>query len=128
MEFCNASILQAYGVSLEKQPLELLWSFVVSIFLIGAGIGAFLAGSLANRIGRRNAIFVNGILNVIGAIIFGFCILASSVELLLFGRLVVGLAGGNDFDFFQNLFDSNYAGILSSHGTRSWIPVEALIS
>ena len=101
MEFCNASILQAYGVSLEKQPLELLWSFVVSIFLIGAGIGAFLAGSLANRIGRRNAIFVNGILNVIGAIIFGFCILASSVELLLFGRLVVGLAGGNDFDFFK---------------------------
>ena len=101
MEFCNASTLQAYGVSLEKQPLELLWSFVVSIFLIGAGIGAFLAGSLANRIGRRNAIFVNGILNVIGAIIFGFCILASSVELLLFGRLVVGLAGGNDFDFFK---------------------------
>ncbi len=98
MEFCNASILQSYGVSLEPQPLELLWSFVVSIFLIGAGIGAFLAGSLANRIGRRNAIFVNGILNVIGAIIFAFCILASSVELLLLGRLVVGLAGGNDFE------------------------------
>jgi MFS family permease len=52
VDFCNASILHNYGTVIEETPLELLWAFVVSIFLIGGGLGAFIAGSIANRIGR----------------------------------------------------------------------------
>ena len=50
--FCNASLLDHYGVQVEKTPLELLWSAVVSIFLVGGGIGAVLGGPIADRLGR----------------------------------------------------------------------------
>lgn len=52
VDFCNDSIQHTYGTIIEETPLELLWSFVVSIFLIGAGVGALMGGSIANRMGR----------------------------------------------------------------------------
>lgn len=50
--FCNSSLLYRYGLEIEETPLELLWSFVVSIFLIGGGLGALFGGPIANGIGR----------------------------------------------------------------------------
>ncbi|XP_046649866.1 solute carrier family 2, facilitated glucose transporter member 3-like [Daphnia pulicaria] len=94
VDFCNASILHNYGTVIEETPLELLWAFVVSIFLIGGGLGAFIAGSIANRIGRKNTLLVIISLNVIAAIFYGTCGLAKSVEMLLIARLIVGIGAG----------------------------------
>ena len=51
-DFCNASVLHNHGTIIEETPLELLWANIVSIFLLGGGVGAVLGGSIANKIGR----------------------------------------------------------------------------
>jgi sugar porter (SP) family MFS transporter len=66
-------------------------SIVVSIVLVGAVIGATVAGSLSDRFGRRRVILVTALLFVIGALISAF---AGSVGTLLAGRLLIGIAIG----------------------------------
>ena len=99
---------------MEETPLNLLWSFVVSIFLIGGCFGAFMGGPIANKIGRckcffnyheltpriwidyrKNGLLFNVSLNLISAVLFGTCTMADSVEMLLIGRCIVGFAGGS---------------------------------
>ncbi|XP_032776899.2 solute carrier family 2, facilitated glucose transporter member 1 [Daphnia magna] len=99
VDFCNSSILHTYGTAIEETPLELLWAFVVSIFLIGGGMGALMGGSIANRIGRKNTLLVNSSVNVIAAIFFGTCGIAQSVEMLLIGRFIVGIGAGMSTSF-----------------------------
>jgi SP family galactose:H+ symporter-like MFS transporter len=64
---------------------------VVSAVLIGAIIGAFFGGKLADRYGRRNMI-------IVAAIIFGGSAigtaLSPNVIVLIIGRIVVGIAIG----------------------------------
>lgn len=67
---------------------------MVSIFLIGAGIGAMAGGPIANKFGRKNALLFNASLNVIASVLFGTCGLVHSVEMLLLGRLIVGVGAG----------------------------------
>lgn len=98
-DFCNSSVLLTYGIQIDDTPLELLWSFVVSIFLIGALIGALAGGPIANRVGRKNALLFNASLNVIASVLFGTCGIANSVEMLLLGRLIVGLGAGMSTSF-----------------------------
>lgn len=43
---------------------------------------------------RKNATIVTNILFIAGAVLFLFCRAANSVEMLVVGRLLVGLAGG----------------------------------
>jgi MFS transporter, SP family, galactose:H+ symporter len=64
---------------------------VVSAVLVGALIGAAAGGALADRIGRRKTI-------IIAAVIFAFgalgTALSPNVEILVVGRIIVGLAIG----------------------------------
>lgn len=65
--------------------------FVVSVVLIGALIGALLAGGGADFLGRRLTLIAAGLLFAAGAIVSS---LATSVAVLLAARLVVGIAIG----------------------------------
>jgi len=98
-KFCNESIFITYGTVMEETPLNLLWSFVVSIFLIGGCFGALMGGPIANKIGRKNGLLFNVSLNLISAILFGTCTMADSVEMLLIGRCIVGFAAGMSTSF-----------------------------
>lgn len=64
---------------------------VVSTLLIGALIGAFLGGILADRFGRRNSLFFAVILFLLGTLCLTF---AANVTMLLAGRWISGLAIG----------------------------------
>lgn len=64
---------------------------VVSILLIGAAIGAVIAGVLSDKYGRRKVVIVSSILFMIGVV---FMAEASNWIYLLVGRLIVGLAIG----------------------------------
>ena len=64
---------------------------VVSVVLIGAIIGAFLAGGAADQFGRRWTLITAGIVFAVGALLSAF---APSVAVLLAGRFIVGLAIG----------------------------------
>ncbi|KAJ0180758.1 hypothetical protein K1T71_004162 [Dendrolimus kikuchii] len=93
-QFCNESFITRYDVHLDQQWLNVLWASVVSIFIVGGCIGSVLGSDLANRLGRKMATVVTNGLSVAGAVMFLFCEKANSVEMLIIGRLLVGLSGG----------------------------------
>lgn len=65
--------------------------FTVGSLLIGCMIGAFLAGRLADLLGRRSVMILAAILFVIGALVQGF---AGSQIVFVVARIVGGMAVG----------------------------------
>ncbi|TDD40503.1 sugar porter family MFS transporter [Actinomadura sp. KC06] len=64
---------------------------VVSVLVLGAMVGALLAGRLADRFGRRQALRLEGLVFLIGTAVAAF---SPGYGTLLAGRLVLGLAVG----------------------------------
>lgn len=50
--WANQTLSNNYRAELSDSQVDLLWSFIVSIFLIGGAIGSFIGGLVADRIGR----------------------------------------------------------------------------
>lgn len=48
----NETLKNNYEMNLSDNGVDLLWSFIVSVFLIGGAIGSFAGSYVANRIGR----------------------------------------------------------------------------
>ncbi|WP_353421660.1 sugar porter family MFS transporter [Staphylococcus delphini] len=64
---------------------------VVSSMLVGAIVGAGLSGPLSEKLGRRRLVFMISIVFIIGALILA---LAPTMEILVLGRAIIGLAVG----------------------------------
>ena len=73
------------------QLSETAQSVVAAIVLLGAVIGASVAGGLSDRFGRRWVIFYTALLFVVGAIVSA---IAANTGVLLIGRLAVGVGIG----------------------------------
>ncbi|KAJ4430980.1 hypothetical protein ANN_19573 [Periplaneta americana] len=93
-EFCNETVAARYGINMGPSQLNILWSIIVSIFLVGGVTGSLSGGWVADRFGRKGAVVINNILGILGAILFVSSRHAGSVEMLLLARLVVGLSSG----------------------------------
>ena len=65
--------------------------FTVGSLLIGCFIGAFLAGRLADQLGRRNVMMLAAVLFLVGALLQGF---AESQAIFVAARLMGGMAVG----------------------------------
>jgi sugar porter (SP) family MFS transporter len=65
---------------------------VTSLLLVGAMIGAFGAGKVADRIGRRPTILITAVVFVVGVLLAAF---APAFWTLVVARLVIGLAVGS---------------------------------
>uniref|UniRef100_H0X828 Solute carrier family 2, facilitated glucose transporter member 3 n=1 Tax=Otolemur garnettii TaxID=30611 RepID=H0X828_OTOGA len=74
--------------------LTSLWSLSVAIFSVGGMIGSFSVGLFVNRFGRRNSMLFVNLLAIAGGSFMGFCKLAESFEMLILGRLIIGLFCG----------------------------------
>lgn len=59
--------------------------------LVGAIVGAGLSGPLSEKLGRRRLVFMISIVFIIGALILA---LAPTMEILVLGRVIIGLAVG----------------------------------
>ncbi|KAH8340116.1 hypothetical protein KR067_009858, partial [Drosophila pandora] len=92
--WCKETLAYRYDIHLGESGIELLWSAAVSLFLVGGALGSVTGATMANRFGRRGCFHICGILLALGAACFYACRPLRSVELLLVGRLLVGLAGG----------------------------------
>lgn len=92
--FCNESVRERYGVEVSENGLKIIWSTVVSIFLIGGAVGSFLASWVADKYGRKGGLCAGNIFGIIGAGMFFLVRKLNSIELLLAGRLLSGLSGG----------------------------------
>nr|XP_033334637.1 solute carrier family 2, facilitated glucose transporter member 1-like isoform X1 [Megalopta genalis] len=93
-QFCNKSIKERYEVDISENSLKIIWSTIVSIFLIGGVTGSFIASWLADRYGRKPTLCIGNVFGIVGALMFFLIRKLNSIELLLAGRLVVGLSGG----------------------------------
>lgn len=50
--WCNESISNKYSIQLNTDELNLVWSMIISIFLVGGCAGSLTAAKLADRLGR----------------------------------------------------------------------------
>lgn len=78
------------GIHLDSSQLNFYWSFVVSSIAVGAIIGALLVKTVAEKLGRRNGLVVNGVVNVFAAFLELLAKPLGSPELLIVGRLIFG--------------------------------------
>src|SRR5580700_11035326 len=83
----GAELFFSKDFTLSTFALEL----IVSVVLAGAAFGALIGGRLADRFGRRRLLIVTAIIFILGAIL---CAAATSPNMLIAGRVIVGLGIG----------------------------------
>lgn len=79
---------------MSKNQLDLIWSVIVSIFLIGAMIGSLVASWLADVLGRKPSVLVTSVLALSGSSFMFASKSLQSVTLIMMGRLFVGIHCG----------------------------------
>ncbi|XP_075968859.1 solute carrier family 2, facilitated glucose transporter member 3a [Anarhichas minor] len=92
--FFNDTWVERYGVPITPGVCTIVWSVSVAIFSVGGMVGSFSVGVMANRFGRRRSMFLVNCLAVIGGLLMGFSTICSSYEMVIAGRLVIGLFCG----------------------------------
>lgn len=50
--WASEALSSKYGIQLSSAGVDLLWAFIVSIFLVGGAVGSLGGSYVANRIGR----------------------------------------------------------------------------
>ena len=71
-----------------------IFSLVVCAFLVGGMIGGLSGGFVAEKLGRKKGLLYTQSLSLIGAILSGCSRVAGAYEMLLIGRLMIGVACG----------------------------------
>uniref|UniRef100_A0A672ZLE1 Solute carrier family 2 member 1a n=1 Tax=Sphaeramia orbicularis TaxID=375764 RepID=A0A672ZLE1_9TELE len=92
--FYNETWTGRFSESISQATLTALWSLSVAIFSVGGMFGSFSVGLFVNRFGRKNSMLGANVLVFIAAAFMGFSKLASSFEMLIIGRFIVGLYSG----------------------------------
>jgi MFS family permease len=72
----------------------LIWSWTVAIFCIGGMMGGTLCGFVSSRLGRKGGLLLINVLVAIGATLMGLAKYAGSYQMLIAGRLVIGINAG----------------------------------
>ncbi|CAD5118890.1 DgyrCDS7564 [Dimorphilus gyrociliatus] len=92
--FYNETYVERNNQPISDASLTFLWSLTTALFLPGGMIGAFSAGFIADKIGRKKAILLSYIFAILGAIISTFPVISRTPELLMVGRVLVGVHSG----------------------------------
>jgi len=100
------SALTPDGVVVPLPSNDLIWSFIISIFMLGALLGCNSSSQLADRWGRKTFLLWNSVIFFVGALLEASCSLPECqstggwdvcrerVAVLMAGRLVSGIACG----------------------------------
>nr|XP_025713091.1 solute carrier family 2, facilitated glucose transporter member 11 isoform X4 [Callorhinus ursinus] len=96
-EFINETWWVRTGQPLPDHLVLLVWSLIVSLYPLGGLFGALLAGPLAVMLGRKKSLLVNNIFVVAAATLFGFSRRAGSFEMIVLGRLLMGVSAGSSW-------------------------------
>ncbi|XP_076827024.1 solute carrier family 2, facilitated glucose transporter member 3 isoform X2 [Brachyhypopomus gauderio] len=91
--FKNVS-LERYGKDMDPRKVQWLWDFTVSIISAGGMIGALSVGVLVNRFGRCKSMILCNVLALIGGGLMGLSSACRSYEMVVLGRLVIGVFCG----------------------------------
>ena len=72
----------------------MMWSAVISIFLVGSTFRGLKGGAIADKFGRRKAFMINHLLCLFSCGIFMLCKMYQATELLLTSQLLLGTSAG----------------------------------
>ncbi|XP_061673485.1 solute carrier family 2, facilitated glucose transporter member 11b [Syngnathoides biaculeatus] len=92
--FINQTWTERYQIDISPNVLTLMWSTIVSVFTLGGLIGASVGGTLAIKLGRKGSLLVNNLLAIAAALLMGLSHPTGTFELLIVGRLLIGLNSG----------------------------------
>ncbi|XP_061109830.1 solute carrier family 2, facilitated glucose transporter member 3-like [Conger conger] len=94
LAFFNKTWVERYKEPISQGVSTTIWSFSVAVFSVGGMAGSFSVGIMADTFGRRKSMMLANILALIGAALMGFSLLCKSFEMVIAGRLVIGLFCG----------------------------------
>ena len=86
--------MDRYEKKIEESQLVLIFSLAVNAFVVGGMIGGLSGGWLANKVGRKNGLLYSQALSLTGAILSGCSKPAGAYEMIIVGRLLIGIACG----------------------------------
>ncbi|XP_051784180.1 solute carrier family 2, facilitated glucose transporter member 9 isoform X2 [Erpetoichthys calabaricus] len=92
--FYNETWNDRYGTIIDADSLTLLWSITVSVFGIGGLLGALAATPMVKCSGRKGTLLLNNIFAIISSLFLAFGETARSFEMLILGRLIIGVDSG----------------------------------
>lgn len=92
-EFYNETYVDRFG-DVSDQYVTFTISLTTALFIPGGMIGAFLGGLLADKFGRKRTILLSHLFTFLGAVSSCACVAAKSPELLMLGRVFVGINSG----------------------------------
>jgi len=92
--FTNHSYYSHYGTYLDKSQQDVIFTAITSTFIIGGMFGAMVGGIVADKIGRKRGLIFSQTMGLLGGVIMSISSPTHSWEVLLVGRLVVGLTAG----------------------------------
>ncbi|XP_032903753.1 solute carrier family 2, facilitated glucose transporter member 1 [Amblyraja radiata] len=92
--FINDTWVKRYNEPVSRSTLTSIWSLAVAIFSVGGMIGSFSVGLFVNRFGRRNSMLIVNVLAFIAAALMGLSKISHSFEMLIAGRLIIGIYSG----------------------------------
>ncbi|XP_050052270.1 glucose transporter type 1-like isoform X1 [Dermacentor andersoni] len=93
-DFISNVYQERTGMQIPKNFKDWLWAITVAVFAIGGMVGGISGGMMANRFGRKGGMLINNILGILGGSLMGFSNASRSIELLIFGRLIIGMNCG----------------------------------
>ncbi|XP_030842993.1 solute carrier family 2, facilitated glucose transporter member 1 [Strongylocentrotus purpuratus] len=97
--FINETNFKRTGESMGQEQVTFIWSTAVAIFAVGGMVGSLSAGFFANYLGRKKSMLANNLIAFVGAALMGFSKMANSYEMLIIGRLIIGINCGLNTGF-----------------------------
>ncbi|XP_044267819.1 solute carrier family 2, facilitated glucose transporter member 1-like isoform X1 [Tribolium madens] len=80
--------------SVSESKINVLWGVMTSIMNVGGTIGGVLSGLVSTKFGPKSALLYNNVLVFIASVLMGFAKLANLYEMMILGRLIIGVNCG----------------------------------
>jgi len=93
-QFYNETWDIRWNETMSGSQLDLYWGMTVSIFAVGGMFGSLCAGVLVAKMGLKKSFLLNNLLAIPAALLMGLSKPAGSYELLILGRLLIGINSG----------------------------------
>ncbi|XP_056141613.1 solute carrier family 2, facilitated glucose transporter member 1 [Lampris incognitus] len=93
-DFLRNVSTERYGEPFSTGTNTMVWSFAVAVFSVGGMVGSLSVGAIVNKFGRRRSMLMSNVLALLGGALMGLSNLSRSFEMIIFGRLAIGLYCG----------------------------------